>query len=315
MTTQGSSWAALPTCDAYYSRQLPAWCAALLVGLLNLPADASAQAWIRPAGQTYSQLTYRLIAADSIYGAGGDEAPLAGNFSQHTLVGYAEVGVLDRWLMLSAGGELFRRSSVGDDSSSQGLGDLTVGAFSGLLEGPVRLSLGAVLGIPTGDAPRAVDQADGTDERLIAASLATGDGEWDVSVLVSLGTFWAPESRWPFVHFAQLSTGPWLRTEGIRHQWRYRAELGFKPKLPSLAPLWVVLRLNGLEVLGPRGDPFEPTASGLGDGVRYLSPGLQVLWQLSNGLGFGVSADGAFFGQNVPRAPAWGVSLSFEPRG
>ena len=274
---------------------------ALCGAMLHHAPQASAQAWIRPAGSAYANLKLRSIVADQTYDASGDAVPLANDFRQHTVGAYVEAGVVDRWLMLSAEGELFRRSVSVDQGSTSGVGDLRASVWSGLLDGRVRLSLGASLGIPTG-----------SRDRNGSPSLPTGDEEWDVAIQTALGTGFAGGARWPFNHYAQLVTGPWLRTRGIRNGWLYRAELGLNRKDGWASPLWVILRINGLQPFGPEEAAFSAGVSGLGDGVRYHSPGLELLWKLPAGLGVSVAAAGAFLAANVPAAPAFALSFSYE---
>src|SRR5213075_1399548 len=101
-------------------------------------------------------------------------------YSKQLIGLYGELGIVDRWLTLSADATLFRFNRLEDQGSTRGLGDLRIGAWTGLIESPLRLSAGFLVGIPTGDAsPRPGASSADPEAQLIARSLPTGDGEWD----------------------------------------------------------------------------------------------------------------------------------------
>ena len=52
--------------------------------------------------------------------------------------------------------------------------------------------------------------------------------------------------------------------------------------------------------------------AGLGDGVEYVSFGLELAAHLGAGVNLSFGVDGAFHAQNVPAAAQWKVGLSWE---
>src|SRR5262249_55988785 len=144
-------------------------------------------------------------------------------YTQHTLSFYGEVGLISRWLTATLEGQLYRRNILDGQGFTDGMGDLRIGAWTGLLRAPVRLSLGFTAGVPAGDAaPRGADQA--TND--IAHHLPTGDGEFDFEWRLALGHAFGGARRWPLLHYAILEAGYWLRTHGIHDSIVYKAELG-----------------------------------------------------------------------------------------
>lgn len=291
----------------------------LLGGALALaPATAKAQAWIRPPGGVYAKLSYRLIVADSFYAPDGSTRGLRNQYRQHALGLYAEAGIIERWLSVSIDGDLYRRSSLEGLAATQGLGDLRIGAYTGLLEVPFRLALGVHLGIPTGDdrpttgyeiaPPIPPAEADQAELEQAVNSLPTGDGEWDVAIRLYLGHAFSGGERYPFHHYVAADVGWWIRTQGFSQQLVYHAELGSTPKRSGWDRLQFVIRVTGVQT-------FEDSISagaGLGDGIRFLSPGLELSVRTFDQLRLGVAAEGAVFASNLPAAPNFMFFMSWQ---
>ncbi len=297
----------------------------VLAALVSVTASttADAQAWIRDPGSAYVNLGYRVMRADAFYGDDGERFDI-NDFRQHTLALYAEAGVVDRWLMATLEGEVFRRSVLVDQGAVTGFGDLKLGLWTGLLETPVRLSLGLQVGLPTGDPS---PQADGDPaSQTVADLLPTGDGEVDVGLHLALGHGFG----WRRVQqFVQASLGYVLRTTprntpaslppaaDIRDQLAYRIETGIKVDRPFFDRLWWIVRVAGLLVVQDRNADTStgiPRIAGLGDGVEYASLGLELLAELGGGFGLGFGVDGAFYGRNVPATAAYKLSLTYQRR-
>ncbi|MEM9071746.1 MAG: hypothetical protein AAGE52_24770 [Myxococcota bacterium] len=310
------------------NKALPLILAAAMVGTLFTTSDASAQAWIREPGSVYTQLSYRIIRADRLYDPDGNRVDIQ-PFRQHTLGFYSEVGVVDRWLMLTLDGELFRRSVLEDQGAVSGIGDLRVGAWTGLVEVPFRLSFGVVLGLPTGDpnpdAPRDAPASDQT----VADVLPTGDGEFDVSFRLAAGHGfgWRKVQQYVLGEFGYaLRTtprdGPGSPGEtggpspgDIRDQLIWRAETGIRIDRPFIERFWFVLRFSGLVVVQDRNADTSTGTSrfaGLGDGVEYTAVGFETSMRIFPGTNISFGVDGAFAARNIPAAAAYKLGLSYE---
>ena len=291
--------------------------AALVLGAWSGPGPqpAAAQAWIRSPGDAYVGLSYRRISADKLYGVGGVPAP-SDRFTQHTLNLYTEVGVVERWLMLSLEGELFRQNELHDAmegyglARTRGVGDFRLGAWTGLLTQPFRLSFGVTVGLPIGDAsPDAGTDAD-LESRQHAAVLPNGDGEVDVGFRLLAGHSWQFGQVLRMYGVAEL--GYVVRTRGFLDQLGYRAELGFQIPQRIADRFWLMARLTGLESLGEVSAPIGGT--GLGDGVSGTFWSVEASARIVDQFYLGLGIESAFRGVNLPAAPALKLSLAYEIR-
>ncbi len=285
------------------------------------PSEVSAQAWIRDPGHTYEQLSYRLIRAERLYSPSGKVVDIR-PYRQHALGLYGEVGVVDRWLMVNLAGDLIRRQVLVDQGATMGLGDLRIGLWSGLLEAPFRLALGVEVGLPTGD-PTPRSGSDDPAVQGVADVLPTGDGEVDVHLRLAAGHGLAYRRTQQYV---TGDVGYWVRTTPrdapasigdaapIRDQLSFRLETGWKIDRPVLERFWIVTRITGLLIVQDRDADGASVArfAGLGDGVEYLSFGLELAAHLGAGVNLSFGMDGAFYAQNVPAAPQWKLGLSWE---
>ena len=305
-------------------RTAPLTLAALLLAMFAAlaPETASAQ-WIRDPGHAYVKLGYRVIRADSIYAPDGSTQRVGDGYRQHALGVYGEVGIIRHRLALSLDGDLFRRSVLVNQGQTSGLGDLRLGALIGLLRAPFHLGLALHLGIPTGDAQPQAGPGASSSDQLVARSLPTGDGEWDVALRVNAGHGFSGGEGYPFDHYVVGEVGVWVR--GLRYrelpaglleggralQIVYRAEFGTSPKREGWNRLQLILRLTGVDRLAPRGEGARSTV-GLGAGVRFVSPGVELSLRLFDQFRLGLSAEGALAAANVPAAANWTLFASWQ---
>ena len=236
---------------------------------LHWASAATANPWTRDAGHHYANLSYSRIAANSFYGPNKSTQPLGNTYSQDSLGAYLEVGVLSRWLTVSADATLYRRSAIDNQGYTHGLGDMQLGLWSGLLTAPVRLTAGLLVGLPTGDARPEASTGAAAGAELIARSLPTGDGEGDVQWRLALGHgFGGRGSAWPLQHYLRAEVGYWLRTDGFHDAFAYLGELGVKAPYPVIDRLWLTVRLHGVESFASD-EQAANSFSGLGDGVTF----------------------------------------------
>jgi len=280
-------------------------------------SSAEANAWTRERGSFYAELRYATVSAAGFYGPDFSRLDLGSRYTQHSAGLYVEVGVLDRWLTVVLDSTLYRRASLADQGYAEGLGDLRLGFWSGLLRSPFHLSAGLMIGVPTGD-PR--PSAPSPAAQLVANSLPTGDGELDVELAVAAGTSFGRWRFWPLEHYALARVGYWLRTsprsvafgsaEDFPDAINWQAELGTRlPSWPVVDRLWLVLRVYGTESFaGPESAAF----SGLGGGVTHRSYSLGLRVRIWRGLAVAFSAAGAFSARNLPAGAYYTTSLSFE---
>lgn len=275
-----------------------AWLPLALCALCLIVArPGHAQAWIASPGDGYASVGVQVISGSKAFNNAGDIGPIEDIYRQTSYTAYAEVGVIERWLMVTAGGELYRRNTWEGHVRTQGMGDVRLGAWTGLVQERVNVSAGVELGIPTGDgAPTWAFPPD--DEAIgLALALPTGDGEVDVTPRVAFGTALGG-ARWPLEHYVQLTAGARLRTRGLHHGASWSAEVGTSgPASIYLDRLWLVLRVAGEETFAPTGTGGGFT--GLGDGVAWRSYELALRLEIVAGIGVWGRYASAFSARNV----------------
>jgi hypothetical protein len=284
--------------------------AALALALLvAAPSLVLAGAWTRDQGHFYLNTSYSRIAATSFFSPGFNVIPIA-PYEQHVLGFYGEVGVISRWLTLTLDGTLYRRNILPQSGFTEGIGDFRVGTWTGLLDKPVRLSLGWTVGIPVGD-PR---PSAGPNARLVdqqtAATLPTGDGEWDVEARLALGYAFGGYRRWPLQHYLVAEAGFWFRT-AFANSFVWRFELGVKFPWTFIKRFWFMLRFNGVESFASN-EQAADNATGLGNGVTFISPGGMVYFEIWKGLGVSAGVDSAVRARSLPAAAQLMFNLSYQ---
>jgi hypothetical protein len=275
------------------------------VALLAGGAVAHAGPWTRDAGHHYLNLSYQRIATSTLFSPDFSKVAIP-PYEQHQLGFYGEVGVVSRWLTATIEGTLYRKNRLVGQGATDGVGDLRLGAWTGLVTQPVRLALGLTVGIPTGD-PRPSAPPGADDEaQLIARSLPTGDGEVDVEGRLSLGYSFGRARRWPVEHYLVAEAGYWLRTAGFADAFVWRAELGTRLPWRFVERFWLIWRFTGVESFASSTEAAR-NATGLGNGVTFIAPGIEVFGRIWRGLGASFALDSALRARSVPA----GLNLRF----
>lgn len=272
----------------------PALCAIAAFAAAALStSQADAQAWIHPAGEGYVEVGARHLSGQAFYNSSGESLPIASRYSQNTLTTYGEIGVIDRWLQLNVGGELYRRSALADQGATRGIGDLSLGAFTGLIQGTANLSVGVTLGVPTGDADPTSGLGDPQAD-IIAASLPTGSGAYSLTPTLAFGVGFGG-GWWPLNHYFTASAG-YLAWFGFADSATYSAEFGTSVRAPFADRFTLRLALRGLE---PLTDVAIASFSGVGEGVTHTSWRLGLAVRIWKGVGAHAGVESAFRAKNI----------------
>lgn len=312
--------------------------------------EARAGAWTRDKGHFYLNLNYSRIAAKGFFGLDynvypmrqpGDPANVI--YEQHALGLYGEVGLLSRWLTATVEGQLYRRNVSTGQGFTEGLGDLRVGAWTGLITAPVRLSVGFLLGVPTGDplpspGPEAEARCRQANEQagkglpydlracdpvLTANSLPTGDGEWDFETRAALGYGFGGWRRWPLQHYMVAELGYWARNASraaprdvFSSNITYKLEFGIKLPWRFIDRFWFAARISGIESFASQEQLQNVGGArasvGLGNGVTYTAYGFDVAGRIYKGLGAQIGLDSAFRARLVAAGANLRVGISYE---
>lgn len=282
---------------------------ALLVALCA-PAVASAGPWTRDAGHFYLSTSYLRIAATRLYGPDFSIVPIR-PYEQNLVSFYGEVGVVSRWLTLAVDGVAYRHNELIGQGYTQGVGDWRIGAWSGLVTRPFRLAVATTVGFPLGDAHPSAGVGASVAQQQLAASLPTGDGEYNVEWRVSAGYSFGRRPRYPLSHYVVAEVGYWLRTGGLADSFVYHAEIGTQLPYRFVERFTLILRLNGVESFASNAQAAA-TESGLGNGVTYVSPGAELYGRVWRGLGASIAYDTALRARSVPAAGQLKVAISYQ---
>ena len=258
------------------------------------PTRAEAQAWIHDPGEGYAELTFRTMSSDRFYDATGDIRDIRSRYSQHTVQVYGELGIVPRWLQLVVDGEVFRRNALADQGATTGLGDTGVGLWTGLWQDDVKVAAGLRAGLPTGD-PEPTAPGDDPQADIIAASLPTGDGVFDLTPKLAVG--YSPDANASALRtYVTGTTGYQVRVGPEPNAFQWRLEAGLKIPVAVLERFWFAGRLRGLH---PLGDASRSSFSGLGHSAAYISPGLSISAEIYRGFGIRSNIEGAFYARNI----------------
>jgi hypothetical protein len=309
-------------------------------------SPAVAQTMLREAGSAYFNFGGQVQNGDRFFEVTGDSAEIA-PLDLTILTLYGEVGIVDRWLMVTFSSQLFRRNSVTNDAVQaqgivRGVGDSRIGLWTN----PVQLRtawgrfrvLGAVqFGIPTGD-PTPEGPGDDPTQDAFAELLPTGDGEFDVEYNVGVSQQ-IEIAGYPLRHFAEARFGYWQRTStralparfddvpedelpsrSFSDAVTYWFQVGTQIKAPYLDRVWVLMGVNGVasfaELTIDDGDPNPDISSaasfGIGNGVSYTNLSGEVQVALPLGFGLGARIDDPLGGNLVLDAVSYRFFASYE---
>ncbi|HJZ87038.1 MAG TPA: hypothetical protein VKN99_17820 [Polyangia bacterium] len=282
-------------------------CALLLA---SAPGVAAASPWTRDAGGLYLNLSYARIAASSYFGPNGGKPAIGADYTQQTLGLYAEIGLQERWLTALCDWQLVRSASLSDGPSAAGVGDLRLGAASGLLVAPFRLTATLLLGLPVGDPAPGVggDLATGGGDLTLEAHLAAGHS----LVLGPVGLYGILDAGFRKRGLASRDgTMPTPATTRYADELLYLAELGAQIRKPGFDRVWLAVRSNGLDSLAADRDIVDGY-SGLRPGTRYTGLGIALDARVVATWHVGGEVDSALDARLVPAGAALKLYLAFE---
>lgn len=266
---------------------------------LGAQTTALGQGWVQPQGGTYVKAGVHMMRANAYFERGGNEIDIP-TLSDYVFNLYGEVGITDR-ITLIAYLPLVERITLARQvgkttgfeffpgDSATGPADFEVGARYGLVTGgPVVLSAGITLGLPTGDE---------TQEH----GLVTGDGEFNQIVYVGMGY-----SFWPLPLYATGSAGYNARYRGFSDEFLYRAELGGT----WMGRLTTLVRAHGLLSMHNGNPGFVGGTAGLNaNDQEYVVLGGEIGVELNSRFGLALGVERALRGERTLSAARWNLAL------
>ncbi len=258
--------------------------------------------WPQLKGKGYFKLGQNMILSSSFYSPGGDIVDIT-TIGLYTSSIYGEYGVTDRltgivyfpfFVRNTLNETRFRQSGrvlPGDDFNSAG--DPEVGFKYGLLMNkPIALSASLILGLPLGE-------TSGGDSKI----LQTGDGEFNQMIRID-----ASHSFHPLPLYASVYAAFNNRTESFSDEVRFGLELGatFKKFIP-------IFKLDVVQSL-ENGDGSAAQNGVFSNNTEYISPSIELNYQLTDKIGISGSGGFAVAGQNILASPNYGLGIYLKSR-
>ena len=253
--------------------------------------------WPQPKKGGYFKLGQNMIYAGSFYGPGGDIVDIT-TIGLYTTSLYGEYGITDR-LTGIAYFPFFVRSTLneikfkqtgntipGDEFNS--IGDAEVGLKYGLIVNkPVVVSASLILGLPFGETA-------GGDSQI----LQTGDGEFNQMIRID-----ASHSLYPKPLYVSAYGAFNNRTNNFSDEVRFGLEFG-----ATLKKFIPIFKLNVVQSLNNGGTAVIQNGV-FSNNTEYISPAIEINYQVNDKIGFSGSGAFAFSGQNILASPNWGVGV------
>lgn len=253
--------------------------------------------WPQPKKGGYFKFGQNMIYASSFYGPGGDIVDIT-TIGLYTTSFYGEYGFTDR-LTGIAYFPVFVRSTLneikfkqtgtiipGDEFNS--IGDAEVGFKYGLIVNkPVVVSASLILGLPLGETA-------GGDSQI----LQTGDGEFNQMIRID-----ASHSLYPKPLYLSAYAAFNNRTNNFSDEVRFGLEFG-----ATLKKFIPIFKLNVVQSLNNGGTAVVQNGV-FSNNTEYISPAIEINYQVNDKIGVSGSGAFAFSGQNILAAPNWGVGV------
>jgi hypothetical protein len=261
------------------------------------PTNVFAQGWIKEKGKGYFKIAQNIISSDQYFAPNGSSVPVTtiGQFSTSL---YAEYGLGNKitalanipfYVKQTINEIRFRQSGrtiTGDEFGS--IGDADLGLKYGFSQNKaIVISTSLILGLPLGKTNAGE-----------SGILQTGDGEFN-----QLIRFDVSHSFYPKPIYISAYSGLNNRTKDFSDEFRYGFEIGFPFK--KFIP---ILKLNGVASF-KNGEAINTQGSLFANNIEFLSPSLDLNYQLNSKIGISGAVAGAFFGRNVLNAPNYNFGV------
>jgi hypothetical protein len=251
--------------------------------------------WPQPYRRGYFKLAQNFIGSSYFYNSSGVVVE-SSTINLLTTSIYGEYGFTDRftgivYLPFFVRHSLTSQNNLGSDLSLQHFGDTDITfKYALIIDKPIVVSASVLLGLPLG-------KSFGTGQQI----LQTGDGEFNQMVRID-----ASHSFYPKPIYVSMYAAFNNRTRNFSDEIRFGAEVGFTFK--KFIP---VLKLNIVQSL------FNGTVEEVQNGVfsnntEYVSPTLELNYQLNEKWGLSGSGGFAFAGRNILASPNWSLGIYFK---
>jgi len=272
----------------------------IITALFLLPITVFAQGWVKEKGKGYFKVAQNIVSSNEYFAPNGDRVPVT-TISQFGTSIYGEYGLSDKitgvinfpfYVKQTINDVQFRQSGrtiPGDEFGAVGDADLGI-KYGFLQDKPIVLSTSLILGLPLG-------KVNGGSSGI----LQTGDSEFNQLIRLD-----ASHSFYPKPIYVNVYSGFNNRTKDFSDEVRYGFEIGFPFK--KFIP---ILKVNGVASL-KNGEALSSQGSLFANNIEYLSPSLDLNYQINTKIGLSAAVAGAIYGKNVLRAPNYNFGVFIE---
>jgi hypothetical protein len=269
----------------------------ILLITFTFPITVFAQGWVKEKGKGYFKLAQNIVSSNQYFAPNGTSVSTT-TISQFGSSIYAEFGLSNKitgvvnfpfYVRQTINDVRFRQSGrtiPGDEFGS--IGDADLGLKYGFSQDKaIVLSTSLILGLPLG-------KTTGGESGI----LQTGDGEFNQFIRVD-----ASHSFYPKPIYVSAYSGLNNRTKDFSDEFRYGFEIGFPFK--KFIP---IIKVNGVTSF-KNGKAINAQGSLFANNIEYLSPSLDLNYQLNSKIGISGAVAVAVFGRNVLNAPNYNFGV------
>lgn len=254
--------------------------------------------WPQPKGKGYFKLSQSFLMSPKYFDGNGNIIELSPSYGYFSTSFYGEYGFTDRltgiiympFFARAVKNELrFNQSGIVDPGAAlNSFGDTDIAIKYGLVVNkPIVVSATLLFGLPLGD--------NGTTN---ASALQTGDGEFNQMLRID-----ASHSFYPKKFYVSAYAAFNNRTKGFSDEVRFGAEVGLT--LNKFIPIFKVSTVHSLF----NGDAGIVQNGIFSNNTEFISPSLELNYQLTEKIGVTGSIATALAARNILASPNFGVGV------
>ncbi|MCX8489748.1 MAG: hypothetical protein ORN54_01630 [Cyclobacteriaceae bacterium] len=255
--------------------------------------------WPQPKGKGYFKLSQSYLLSSKLFDGNGNVTDLTPSYGYFATSLYGEYGFTDR-LTAIVYFPFFARATKNELQFNQpgipaepgaalnSIGDTDIGIKYGLIVNkPIVMSATILFGLPLGG-----------NGATNANVLQTGDGEFNQLLRID-----ASHSFYPKKFYVSAYGGFNNRTQGFSDEVRFGAEIGWT--LKKFIPILKVSTVHSLF----NGDEGVVQNGVFSNNIEFISPALELNYQLTDKVGISGSMATALAARNILASPNFGIGV------
>jgi hypothetical protein len=255
--------------------------------------------WPQPKGKSYFKLSQSYLLSSKIFDGNGNVTDLSPSYGYFATSLYAEYGFTDRltgiiympFFAKATKNELqYNQPGVPSEPGAalNSFGDTDIAIKYGLLTNkPIVVSATILFGLPLGN-----------NGATNANALQTGDGEFNQMLRVDASHSFYPKKFYVSAYGAFNN-----RTKGFSDEVRFGAEIGWT--LKKFIPILKISTVHSLF----NGDVGVVQNGVFSNNIEFISPALELNYQLTDKVGISASMATALAARNILASPNFGIGV------